>query len=278
MHISATIKPTWLFLILWALVIKLSCLAQGIEASLMPTPPLIWDATTKEFQAQSGDTNGVIIYSVTNTTSTNITIRMVRPSCGCTVAKLPAIPWIIPARTNSQMQLIIDLRGKRGTLNKYIAVDSTVGFQTLILRVQIPDATAGSGTARSRNQKIALADRQAVFRGDCIPCHVTTTLGKTGAALYDAACGICHDAKPKATMVPGLQAKRSPQYREYWYRWTAKGREGTLMPAFETAAGGPLSEAQIQSLADYLTQPQSSPHSPSPDKPTDPTLPVSPRP
>lgn len=253
MNIYANIKTAYTLAVFFFWACFGGSMAWGQATA--PTQPLIWDATSKVYEPKAGDTNGVITYSVTNTTETNITIRMVRPSCGCTVAKLPAIPWVIPAKGDSQMELLIDLRGKRGTLNKHIAVDTAVGFQVLTLQVKIPPVPGSKADARVQNQKLALADRQAVFKGTCIPCHVTTTQGKLGSDLYDAACGICHDAQPRASMVPGLAGKRSPQYRAYWYQWTAKGKEGTLMPGFEAALGGPLSENQIQSLVEFLIQP-----------------------
>jgi len=224
------------------------------------TPPpapeaLAWDATTKEHAAKLGDTNAIIFYSVTNQTSSNVIIRAVRPSCGCTIAKLPAQPWIIPPGSNGQFQLTVDLRGKRGTLNKFIAVDTTAGYKALVLRVQIPDAPNAALDSRGKNLMAALADRQAVFKGACVPCHVDTTRGKLGEDLYDAACGICHDSNHRATMVPSLLGKRSPQYKEYWRKWTALGRPGTLMPGFAASEGGPLTDAQIDSLVAYLTQP-----------------------
>jgi cytochrome c5 len=221
---------------------------------------LVWDATTKEYEAKIGDTKAVVSFSLTNLTPSEVVIRAVRPSCGCTIASLPAQPWIIPSQGNGQFQLTVDLRGKRGTLNKYITVDASTGAKILILRIKIPDQpgnTLNAATAlmngRTRNLAAALGDRQTVFKGTCKTCHLDPVIGKMNEDLYDAACGICHDSNHRATMVPALTAQRDPAHREYWRLWTSQGKAGTLMPGFAISEGGPLNEAQITSLLDYLT-------------------------
>jgi mono/diheme cytochrome c family protein len=105
---------------------------------------------------------------------------------------------------------------------------------------------------RAQNVKIATADRQAVFKGDCATCHVQPGEGKYGLALYEADCAICHEGEHRATMVPNLHALKTPTTVEFWRIWIAHGKPGSLMPAFSTADGGPLSDMQITSLATVL--------------------------
>jgi len=110
-----------------------------------------------------------------------------------------------------------------------------------------------SAADRARNMQAALVDRQAVFRGDCVSCHLAPAVGKYGQTLYTAACGVCHEAEHRASMVPNLRALNKPQDREYWKRWITEGKDNTLMPAWGASKGGPLSELQIESLVNYLT-------------------------
>ena len=98
------------------------------------------------------------------------------------------------------------------------------------------------------NIQNALADRQAVFKGDCAKCHVNRSVGKMGAELYAASCGICHEAEHRATMVPDLKVPRSLRDPAFWQKWIIEGRPGTLMPAFGKAYGGPLTQEQADSL------------------------------
>jgi mono/diheme cytochrome c family protein len=106
---------------------------------------------------------------------------------------------------------------------------------------------------REKNQEVAKADRQAVFRNDCATCHVDKSKGLLGAALYQQACGICHESDHRATFVPNLAALNHPTDANYWRLMIAEGKDKTLMPAFSQARGGPLSKDQIESLVTYLT-------------------------
>jgi mono/diheme cytochrome c family protein len=182
--------------------------------------------------------------------------------------------------------VVLDLRGKFGILTKSVFVDATtpaiapvdpIDTLTLIppevtltnpaaasplyswvkpltVRATLPQrpAVANGMENRSRNMQLALADRQAVFKGECAKCHVEPAAGKTDLALYQAACGICHDSHNRASMVPDLRALKHPTDRDHWLKWITFGRPGSLMPAFAQSEGGPLTEEQIDSLVSYL--------------------------
>jgi mono/diheme cytochrome c family protein len=229
----------------------------AVVASEQPAPTasadaLAFDALVKEYEAKTNETTARISFSVTNISAGEVVIREVRPSCGCTVAKLPSTPWHLAPGASGEIQVATDLRGKRGTLNKFLVVDSSAGFKLLRFRISLP-VSIGSGGLNQRSQNVmtALADRQAVFKDDCARCHVPRS-NQMGEELYDVACGICHEVSTRASMVPDLAAVRHPATRDYWRNWTARGKEGTLMPGFARSGGGPLTEAQINSLVDYL--------------------------
>jgi len=99
---------------------------------------------------------------------------------------------------------------------------------------------------------MAKVDRQAVFKGDCAGCHERNVQGSYGKALYDSACAICQEARPRASMIPDLHHLTMPTNMEFWRTWIASGKPGTLMPAFAASQAGPLTDAQIVSLAVYL--------------------------
>ncbi len=232
--------------------------ASGVtNLSLGPAPltseALAWDSVSREHLAKVGDTNAVIRVSVTNISSRDVTIRVIRASCGCTIAKMPQQPWILTPGTNGQFEVAFDLRGKFGVLSKFLAVDTSEGYKLLRFKIVIPETQGAKAMdTRQRNVLTALGDRQAVFKGDCARCHVDPVRGKTGAALYEAACVICHEPEQRATMVPDLRNPKLPQTRGYWKKWIATGRAGTLMPAFALEEGGPLTEGQIMSLVNYM--------------------------
>jgi mono/diheme cytochrome c family protein len=214
-----------------------------------------WDATVKEYNARPGETSIKFAFNLTNTSPQEVSVNYVRTSCGCTVAKLPSNPWVLAAGTNGTLEVVVDVRGKSGILTKTVTVDSSAGYRVLTVRVAIPSAPAGMTTLgeRARNLQVAIADRQAVFRGDCARCHVDAGIGQHGQALFAGVCGVCHEAEHRASMVPNLRALNKPTDKEYWTAWITKGKADSLMPAFAESEGGPLKPDQIDSLVQYLT-------------------------
>lgn len=212
------------------------------------THPLVWNATTVTHQAKPGEEAVDMVFAVTNKSDARVEIVDLQPSCGCTLAEMPARPWVLEPGARGSFRATVDFKGKEGVFTKTIQVLSRPGPQVLTLRVEIPDTEA---TRRRRNQVLAQVDRQAVFRGECAACHVTPTVGKLGGELFAAACGICHLAPHRASMVPDLAIAREPRSEAWWRQWISEGKDGTLMPGFAAAHGGPLTPAQIESLIAY---------------------------
>jgi len=220
----------------------------------LPEKVFAWDAPVKEYTAKTGELTAKLTFSFTNTAATNVIINAVRTSCGCTVAKVPPLPWLLEPGTNGTIEVIADLRGKSGIITKTVTVDSSAGYRFLTLRVSVP---AGPATLadRARNLQVAMVDRMAVFKGDCVFCHQQPVYGKKGEELYRAACGICHEAEHRASMVANLHALGKPADGDYWTTYVTKGKPNTLMPAWAIPEGGPLNEEQITSLVDFLVGP-----------------------
>jgi cytochrome c5 len=241
-----------------------------------PAQTLAWDSERKELEAKSGETVAHIFFQATNKSTDDIVVSDVRSSCGCTFLSVPAKPWKLAPGESGRIEAKIDLVGKQGILIKTLTVTSSVGVKTLVFQVNIPNLVrnpamatpqtalvptvlpgSASGPAssllerlrRTNNQQTAAGDRQAVFRNDCAVCHVEPTVGKMGGELFDKACGICHTAENRASMVPVLA---NVPGKEYWMYWITQGKEGSLMPVFSKSAGGPLTDEQITSLVEYL--------------------------
>lgn len=210
--------------------------------------PLVWDRMQKSVDAQPGDGAVEFEFTVTNAGNEPIEILEIRPSCGCTVAQMPSTPWILGPGAKGSFHATVDIHGKFGRLAKSLVVESTAGLQTLDVIVNIPET---SDAVRQRNQQLALADRQAVFRHECASCHAAPTATKSGTELFVVACLICHGAGHRASMVPDLLVAREPRDAAFWRRWIVEGKEKTLMPAFAQRHGGPLTDAQIESLVEF---------------------------
>ncbi|MCS1408187.1 MAG: Cytochrome c6 [Verrucomicrobia subdivision 3 bacterium] len=221
---------------------------------------LTWDATFKEIYPEPGLEKGELFFHVSNDSERPVTITQIRPSCGCTLAKSPDLPWTLNPKDGDQINLSINLKGKRGTLTKSVSVYSSAGRKHLTFKVHLYDPKKAVAkmtmSERLKNMQIAAKDRQAVFKGNCKSCHYDATLGKRGEDLFVAACGICHETPHRATMVPDLSVAKAEIKRNeaYWTLWITHGKAGTLMPAFHKGQGGPLTNEQIKDLASYMVE------------------------
>jgi cytochrome c553 len=196
------------------------------------------------------------VATVTNSiTPMPLSILDAYASCGCTQPELPAKPWVLPPGTNGLLRVNVSLIGKSGSLYKTLLVTTDEGKVQLNLAVNIEEPPAEatlSEAERARGIAAAKVDRQAIFHGDCAGCHINKIAGVFGQALFKQTCAICHEVNPRASMVPDLHHLKDPTSDQFWRAWITSGKAGTLMPAFATAQGGPLSDMQIASLAAYL--------------------------
>jgi mono/diheme cytochrome c family protein len=220
----------------------------------LPDGVLAWDSLTKETNIAANITLAQFIFVFTNVSPASVTILGVYPGCHCTTAELPPLPWNIPAGTNAQFGVTVNLAERSGPSFKTVTVKTDQGFKQLLVKINVlpPALPALTDDERARNVDVARADRQTILRGDCATCHVDPGAGKYGKPLYDAVCAICHDSDHRAAMVPDLHGIKTPTTMEFWQTWIARGKAGSLMPAFSTADGGPLSDMQIISLVQYL--------------------------
>jgi mono/diheme cytochrome c family protein len=225
-----------------------------VVASLLATTNVAWDAESQATNVVAGLDHAEFVFCFTNLSAAPLTVINVHTSCGCTTAQLPALPWAVPAGTNGQIGVRVNLAGKSGTVTKTVTVGTDQGTKTLLVKIIIaPPATPVlSEAVRLQNMQVSQTNRQAVFYGDCASCHVKAVEGKYAKQLYDEVCGVCHEAAHRATMVPDLHKLTVPTDENFWRTWISYGRPGSLMPAFAKTETGPLTDMQIVSLAAYL--------------------------
>lgn len=244
------------FLLLLALALRLGAQSPAPVAPPAKLTGLVWDTTLRELSPKAGELDIPFTFAVTNRGTNRITIERVETSCGCTVAELPSEPWHLEPGQGGLIKAEFDARNKSGTLTKTLLVYTSVGPKTLLVKVHLPEAKPGNvrdNAERVTNLMEASKNRQAIFQGKCVTCHVTPTVGKVGKELYLTACGICHDAQHRASMVPDLKTLKYGTPKTYWEHWTRHGKPMSLMPAFEQKQGGPLTDAQLNSLVDFLS-------------------------
>jgi hypothetical protein len=127
----------------------MSAQAKDNAAVEIPIPEslLAWDATVKEVIAGPHDKEAQFTFNVTNVSSSQIVVSSVSTSCGCTVAKLPSVPWILRPGTNGQIHATMKLAGLGGIVMKSLTVNTDKGQKLLFVRANIP-IPEKSGTAK----------------------------------------------------------------------------------------------------------------------------------
>jgi mono/diheme cytochrome c family protein len=225
--------------------------APGTAAPVVSKNPLVWDSIMKDYEAKKGETTNTFTFWVTNTGPQEVIVNAVSPSCGCTVAKMPATPWKIGPGENGPVVATVNFAGKSGELTKTMTVVSTAGTQSLTMHIKVPHDD--DFQKRQQNMLIALQDRQAIFRNDCAECHVKKGEGKRGAELFAADCAICHEPPGghRSEVVTDLRKINHAMDPAAWRAMIADGKGGSLMPAFSKAKGGPLTDEEIESLVEY---------------------------
>jgi mono/diheme cytochrome c family protein len=228
---------------LWLVV----CLGSRLLADAIPAGAgLVFWPRTNQARSPHLLTNLSLRFRYTNHLEAPVRVLGVDASCHCTTPKIPALPWTIGPHAAGELEVVVEIPGKWGLLEKTLRLWTADATNTLTVRVDIPEPDE-----RQKNRLAAFADRQAVFKGDCANCHSTPAVGLTGAELYRAACAICHEAEHRASMVPDLAAKPHGG-AAYWSQWIRIGKPGSFMPGFDRSYTGPLTEPQILSLIRYL--------------------------
>jgi len=225
-------------------------------------PTLAFDAESKQYEASPGEQFAPFTFNLTNVWTNEIIIDRVQASCGCTTASLPANPWHLAPQAGGQVQAKINLAAKMGLITKTLTFfyrmmpgnASSTRVVTLKVNIPPPPALAGnmSEAARKAAMAKAKADGQAIFKGECATCHVDKGRNAVGQELYAFDCGICHESSHRESAVPDLHALKQPTDFDYWKTIITMGKPHTMMPGFGATQGGPLTDAQIVSLAMYL--------------------------
>ena len=227
---------------------------------------LVFDATTKHYDAKLGDTSVAFKFNITNVWTNVITVDRVETSCGCTLAKLPANPWHIQPGEHGALDATLNLEGKAaGQLTKFVTLylsanGEFIGTRVATLKVTVPERPDANKLAtmsesdRKAAMLLAKADPQKIFTdANCAKCHADRGRKMaTGPELYSADCAICHDSPNRASFVPDLHALKVPTNLDYWTAILNYGKPNTMMPAFASFKGGPLNENQVHVLAGYL--------------------------
>jgi mono/diheme cytochrome c family protein len=249
---------------LWAVVLlAMSSLAQTPPPHPVTAPeaPLLaFDAESKRYDAAPGESAARFTFNLTNVWTKEVVLHRVLADCGCATVDLPPTPWHLAPGAGGQVHAQMNLLAKMGLVTKHLTFFFSAGTNSfsniveIVAKIPLPPAQAAALSEQERQAAMAkaLLNPQAIFHGDCSACHSAKGQNAYGEDLYAADCGICHESSRRASAVPDLHALRQPTDFDYWKTFIASGKPHTMMPAFAQAQGGPLSDAQVASLASYL--------------------------
>jgi mono/diheme cytochrome c family protein len=219
-------------------------------------PYLAFDAETKRYDAAPGESVAPFTFDVTNIWTNEVVIHRAQGSCSCATAQLPETPWHLAPGASGRFQAKVSMSDKMGLSTKAITLFLSAGTNTNTL-THVVNLEVNVPTPEDRRQMAiakAKIDPHAIFKGDCAVCHSAKGQNTFGEALYAADCGICHESSHRNSAVPDLHAHKQATGYEYWERTITLGKAHTMMPGFAQGQGGPLSAAQIDSLAAYLNR------------------------
>lgn len=142
-----------------------------------------------------------------------------------------------------RIQVTVDVAGKRGPITKTVQVFSNDPKQrvvNLVVTMQVKDDV--------HLRKDAVKN---IFDAACRSCHVDQGRGKTGFELFRADCFMCHNAGSSSQNI--TQMSRKPE--DYLRRIIGEGVANSTMPGFSLKNGGPLTDAEIESLVRSIRNP-----------------------
>lgn len=183
-------------------------------------------------------------FKLTNAGSKPLLLQGSYASCSCTAAKL-RLNQLAPG-ASAFVDVTLDTTGIFGDINRDVIVASNDPIRKMLpltIKCHIPDPHKGMSSDQLGKK---------IFAGQCATCHADKGQGKMGKALYLADCAMCHGARAQGGLGPMLKPGKYSDTK-VMQQVISNGNEfNPTMPAFLKSRGGPLSQAQIDSIISYL--------------------------
>jgi hypothetical protein len=105
------------------------------QAPVNPTPLpdgiLVFDAETKQTTVHEGEAQANYIFNLSNASKKPVVINSVKTSCGCTVAKVPPLPWTLKPQDKGQIAVTMNVLGSADKSTKTVTVYTDQGSKPL---------------------------------------------------------------------------------------------------------------------------------------------------
>lgn len=183
-------------------------------------------------------------FMLRNTGSAPLNIIEIKPSCGCTVARLDK--KVIKPGGSVKVMVAIDTGGKTGRYAKTIKIKTDDPLT--------PEAVVEiTGTVIIEEHGKGV-DASVIFSAGCAACHAKPAEGKLGEPLFEAVCSMCHGHYGLGGSAPRINALQFVENNtdKYIRQVIEQGVKDTSMPGFTASKGGPLNEEQVNSLINII--------------------------
>jgi len=229
--------------IIWLLGGQAAALAAEAPQATVDGPRFAFDHRAHHFGKV---TQGKIVthqFPFSNVGNAPLVIDDVSTPCGCT-AVLPDKSTLAPGES-SYIEVNYDSSARSGEVTRIITVLSNDALE--------PELTLDVTATVDASMHAGFEAGIDLFGPKCGKCHAVPNMGKMGQELYETACWFCHGTFREGNTATALTAY--PKQAETYLRHIiTDGRPGTEMPGFGHAKGGPLDDAQIESLIEVLHQ------------------------
>src|ERR1051325_9546371 len=93
---------------------------------------LVWSPQTNHVRTAHLLTNLVTEFNYTNTSAAPVIVTAVETSCHCTTPQIPKLPWTIPAHAAGKIDVVVEVPGKWGLLQKTLTLQTATETNTLM--------------------------------------------------------------------------------------------------------------------------------------------------
>lgn len=141
-----------------------------------------------------------------------------------------------------KISISVDTTGKKGPITKTVQVvtnDPVRPNMTLTVSMTVKD-----------HMHMGRSGAEKIFEGSCRSCHVDQGRGRRGFELFRADCFMCHNAGRGSTIT---EMSRKPE--AVLFKAIRNGVDRTAMPGWSISSGGPLTDAEIESLVKTIKNP-----------------------
>lgn len=217
-------------------------------------PRIRFEKSTHDFGRLRPDQKVTYDWVFRNEGDAPLEIGFTRSTCGCAASVVEDEQ--VPPGGSGTLRVSFDPAGQQGSVRKTLLVVSNDPIRPhvrLTLRADVEFVESAQGP-----EGHPLITGQSLLMGECAGCHAAPARDKSGEALWDAVCSMCHgsDGQGSAGKAPSLRSSDYLATRsdDDLHLAITYGTANPRMPGFSNLMGGPLDESQIRSLVALIRE------------------------